>query len=193
MNPFPADDARLKALILHIASRCADWEPFDLAMLDRILFQADFLHFRLHGFPITGQTYLRGIHAPSPLPMRRMLKDLARYGALEVSETPRGDGLHVRHVPIALREPDLRPFDGQEIAVVERVLWFYRTRWISGAGPELLDLPWELAGPKEEIPYVLALVGAHPAAPATAPVLPAPAAEKSGLPLLARHALILAD
>jgi hypothetical protein len=166
MNPFTADDQRLKELILHIAARCGDWEAFDVSLLDRILFQADFLHFRLYGYPVTGQTYVRGIRAPSPENRRRTTRLLVQAGEMEIQERPLGDGLHVRMVPVALREPDLRGFDGQEIAIAERVLRFYRDAWTGGwnrmlgqEGPDLVELPWELAGPGEEIPYCLALVG----------------------------------
>lgn len=170
MNPFTADDQRLKELILHIAARCGDWEAFDVSLLDRMLFQADFLHFRLYGYPITGQTYVRGIRAPSPENRRRTTRLLIQAGEMEIQELPLGDGLHVRTVPVALREPDLRGFDGQEIAITERVLRFYREAWTRGwnrvlgqEGPDLVELPWELAGPEEEIPYCLALVSAAPA------------------------------
>jgi hypothetical protein len=167
MNPFTADDQRLKELILHIAARCGDWEAFDISLLDRILFQTDFLHFRLYGYPVTGQTYFRGIRAPSPENRRRTTRFLLQAGEMEIQELPLGDGLHVRTVPVALREPDLRNFDGQEIAIAERVLRFYRETWTAGRsrvlgqeGPDLVELPWELAGPGEEIPYCLALVSA---------------------------------
>jgi hypothetical protein len=171
MNPFTADDQRLKELILHIAARCGDWEAFDVFLLDRILFQTDFLHFRLYGYPVTGQTYVRGIRAPSPENRRRTTRLLVQAGEMEIQELP-------------LREPDLRGFDGQEIAIAERVLRFYREAWTSGRnrmlgqeGPDLVDLPWELAGPGEEIPYCLALVSGRDSvkAPALNAVLVAPA------------------
>jgi hypothetical protein len=159
MNPFPADDARLRALILHISLRCGDWHRFDIALLDRLLFQADFLHFRLYGVPITGQTYLRGLRSPAPESMRGMVRRMIQSGEYLIREMEVGDGLHVRSVPAAHREPDLRIFDGQEIAVVERVLWFYRQNWTAeAAGPDLLEIPWELADLWEEIPYALALI-----------------------------------
>jgi hypothetical protein len=162
MNPFPADDARLRALILHICLRCGDWRRFDAALLDRLLFQSDFLHFRLHGFPITGQTYLRGLRSPAPQDLRRIARRLVQAGEMELREVDLGDGLHVRYVPSACREPDLRIFDGQEIAVVERVLWHYRMNWQEAAdGPDLLDIPWELADFREEIPYALALISGN--------------------------------
>lgn len=170
MNPFTADDNRLKELILHISARCGDWEAFDVSLLDRILFQTDFLHFRLYGYPITGQTYVRGIRAPQPENRRRSTRLLIQAGEMEIRELPLGDGLHVRTVPMALREADLRGFDGQEIAIAERVLRFYREAWTAGSnrelgreGPDLVAVPWELAGPGEEIPYCLALVSAAPA------------------------------
>lgn len=159
MNPFPADEARLRALILHVSLRCVDWPRFDMALLDRLLFQADFLHFRLHGFPITGQTYLRGLRSPAPQSLRPMVRRMIRTGEFEIREVEVGDGLHVRSIPAAHREPDLRIFDGQEIAVVERVLWFYWQNWTTGTeGPDLLEIPWELADLWEEIPYALALI-----------------------------------
>ena len=170
MNPFTADDQRLRELILYIAARCGDWEAFDVPLLDRILFQTDFLHFRLYGYPVTGQTYVRGIRAPSPQNRRQATRLLVQAGEMEIQERPLGDGLHVRMVPVARREPNLRGFDGQEIAIAERVLRFYREAWTSGGnrvlgqeGPDLVDLPWELAGPGEEVPYYLALVSAAPA------------------------------
>jgi hypothetical protein len=178
MNPFPADDARLRALILHISLRCGDWPGFDMALLDRLLFQADFLHFRLYGFPITGQTYVRSLRSPAPQVLRGMVRRMIQSGDFAIREVEVGDGLHVRNIPAAHREPDLRIFDGQEIAVVERVLWFYRQHWAGEtAGPDLLEIPWELADLWEEIPYALALIsGARSDEPPQAMRLPRPEA-----------------
>jgi hypothetical protein len=170
MNLFPADDRRLRELILHISLRCGDWEDFHPALLDRLLFQADFLHFRLHGYPITGQTYRRGVLSPAPRGMGRVVSGMIEAGELRIEETDLGDGLHVRRTPKALREPDLRLFDGQEIAVVERVIRFYRrSRLTGGEGPDALSIPWELARPREVIPYHLALVGSLVSTPLLAP------------------------
>lgn len=193
MNPFPADDQRLQELILHVAARCGDWEEFDIALLDRILFQTDFLHFRLYGYPITGQTYVRGFRSPAPENRRRITRLLVQAGMIEIEERPLGDGLHVRTVPVALGEADLRGFDGQEIAIAERVLRFYRETWtaerrsasgrngipdrqapwaLAQEGPDLVELPWELAGPGEEIPYCLALISGKDSGRIAAPALP---------------------
>ena len=186
MSCFPPDDGRLRELILHISARCADWEDFDPAMLERLLFQSDFLHFREHGFPITGQAYRRGIRSPAPRAMARTLRALAWEFA--VLENPTGDGLHVKRRPTALRDADLTGFDGQEIASVEQVIWFYRRKWNAAlGGPDLLSIPWELAGPREEIPYALALVGPLPAA-----AIPVLAEKAQGMRQLARETLALA-
>ena len=54
--------------------------------------------------------------------------------------------------PARYREPDLRIFDGQEIALVERVIRFYRLHWRDGSeSPDLLTLPWEAAAPRGRI------------------------------------------
>lgn len=159
MSLFPSDDNRTRELILHIAERGADWNAFALPMLHRILFQADFLHFRLYGFPITGQTYLRGAQTPTPRSKTRILREMQASGDLEIREEPVGDGLHVRSVPRALRESDLRMFDGREIALVERVLRHFRENASETGAGDLLELPWESARVREEIPYALGLMG----------------------------------
>ncbi len=124
MHEFPADDGRLAELILYVSERCADWNHFDPPLLDRILFQADFLHYRTHGAPITGQTYRRGPSGPSPRGLSRVLRGLAREFA--VVETPEGDGLHVRRRPAALRPARPAGFDAEELATVDEVLAYYR-------------------------------------------------------------------
>jgi hypothetical protein len=194
---------------LYLSARCGDWRGFDPAMLERMLFQADFLHFRSQGFPITGQTYRRGILTPGPRNMARILRGMVGKGELRILEEPLADGLHVRRIPKAGREANLRMFDGEEIALVEKVIRFYR---VSGpedgrenggengrecgnrSGPDLLALPWELAAPREEIPYSLALLGTLngngnlESRPWTS-VAPG---EGESDPLLARNPLILA-
>jgi hypothetical protein len=177
MREFPADDGRLAELILHVSARCADWEHFDPILLDRILFQADFLHYRTYGAPITGQTYRRGPSGPAPRGLSRVLRGLAREFA--VVETPEGDGLHVRRRPAALRGARLSAFDARELATVEQVLRHYR-EGREGAGrrsdspqsadwrsppqdaPDYFEIPWREAGPRAILPYSLALAAPEP-------------------------------
>lgn len=172
-NPIPADDGRLAELILHVSARCADWELFDAAMLERILFQSDFLHYRENGRPITGQAYRRGLLGPSPRGLSRVLRAMAREFAM--LESPVGDGLHVLRRPVALRAARLAGFDGQEIATVERVIWHYRRAWNPARqGPDLLEVPWEGALHRDVLPYALALI--PPAADGAAPERTSPPA-----------------
>ncbi len=159
MSLFPADDIRLQELILHIALGCEDMDTFDMPMLHWILFQSDFLHFRRHGFPITCQSYRRGLRTPFPRRMDRVCRDLIQAEAMEISELSVGDGLHIRKTPRAWREPSLRIFDGHEIAVVDEVVRSFReAQVLEKPWPDLLDIPWETARYREEIPYALALI-----------------------------------
>lgn len=160
MSMFPADDQRLQELILHIARSCEDMDTFDMHLLNQILFQADFLHFRRHGFPITGQTYRRGIRTPFPRNLFRVCRNLAQEEAIETSESSLGDGLHIRKSIRALHDPSLQIFDGREIAVVDEIIRTFREAHILGKSwPDLLHIPWESARYREEIPYALALIG----------------------------------
>jgi hypothetical protein len=168
MDGFPADDGRLGELILYVADRCADWDAFDPIVLDRILFQSDFLHYRDFGAPITGQAYRRGPSGPVARGLARVLRGLAREFA--VRETPVGDGLHVRRRPEGLRGARTALFDARELAVVDEVLGHYRRAWSPlREGPDYLAIPWHLAGPREIIPYESALFAPEPERERTAP------------------------
>lgn len=169
MMEFPADDGRLAELILHVSARCADWEGYDPALLERILFQADFLHHRLKGRPITGQAYRRGPSGPSPRGLGRVLRGLAREFA--ILEIPAGDGLHVSRRPAALREADLSRFSDSELEAVEAVLAHFREAWSPARreGPDYLEIPWREAGPREALPYSLARRAPEPAPRGIAP------------------------
>lgn len=161
MDGFQPDDGRLAELILYVSERCAGWEHFDPVLLDRILFQADFLHYRAYGAPITGQAYRRGPSGPTPRGLGRVLRGLAREFAM--LETPVGDGLHVRRRPAALRAARASAFAESERAVIDEVLRHYREAWSPlGQGPDLLPVPWEAAGPREPLPYALALAAPAP-------------------------------
>jgi hypothetical protein len=164
MDGFPPDDGRLAELILYVSDRCADWDDFDPVVLDRILFQADFSHYRECGVPITGQAYRRGPSGPTPRGLARVLRGLAREFA--VLEIPLGDDLHVRRRPLARREARLALFGPRELALVDDVMRHYRTTW-GPARPEApssdyLAIPWELAAPRELIPYAWALLAPGP-------------------------------
>jgi hypothetical protein len=167
MHGFAPDDDRLAELILYISGSCADWDEFDPVVLTRILFQSDFAHYREYGAPISGQTYRRGPSGPVPRGLSRVLRGLAREFA--ILEIPLGDGLHVKRRPAAMREARLALFAEEELATVEEVMRHYRSTWTpSRESPDFLDLDWEAAGPREIIPYSLALaspVGIGPGAP----------------------------
>jgi hypothetical protein len=163
MQGFPPDDGRLAELILYVSDRCAEWNHFDPILLDRILFQADFLHYRAFGASITGQTYRRGPSGPAPRGLSRVLRGLAREFA--VVEMPAGDGLHVYRRPAALRPARLSAFSARELATVEEVLGHYR----HGRGPDYLEMPWQEAGPRAILPYSLALEAPSPARAGTEP------------------------
>lgn len=191
MQEFPADDSRLAEVILYVSARCAAREDFDPVMLDRILFQSDFLHYRSYGTPITGQAYRRGPSGPTPRGLSRVLRGLARE--FSIVETPEGDGLHVRRRPAALRAARVSAFSARELATVEEVLAHYlagpgaggprgagpwsigtrseesdRAGRDSGRGatrgefPDYLEIPWQEAGPRALLPYSLALAAPEP-------------------------------
>jgi Protein of unknown function (DUF4065) len=145
-------DRKLAELILYVSERCEQDQYFGATKLNKILFYADFLFFQKTGRSITGQEYRRLPNGPAPkrlVPVRQQLDDA---GDLAVKERHINGLRQVR--TLAIREPDLSGFDGDEIAMVDYVitkLWNETAAGASDLSHGLLG--WKLAEDSETIPY----------------------------------------
>lgn len=88
--------------------------------LNKLLFYADFLHFKLHSVSITGTAYLAFQHGPVPAHYDRLLVDMYEGGDLAKEEVdfPDGSGGERLHPE---REPDLSLFAPDELETMRRV------------------------------------------------------------------------
>jgi hypothetical protein len=152
---------KLRELILYIAEQCEGDESFSKTKLWKILFNCDFGYYVEADSSITGSTYQKWPFGPVPAGAEEVLADLQREGRLAIAER-RYFG-HQQKKPVALREPSLSGFSGEEIAYVDRVirrLWRRSANAVSEESHEFLG--WQVVGMGEEIPYELALVEAGP-------------------------------
>lgn len=150
-------DRRLAELILHVSRMCEGDETFGATKLNKILFVADFLAFRMLGTSITGAEYQKLSHGPAPRRLLPVLEWLQEAGDLAV-RVERRFGYEQKR-PVALRDPDLSRFSAEQISLVDRVvqqLWGRTatevSRWSHGF------VGWQLADEGETIPYTLALL-----------------------------------
>ncbi len=151
------DDAKLKELILFIASRSEDDRNFGSTKLNKLLFFADFLAYVKLGGAITNHPYFRLTNGPAPRRMKPIIDAMIAEQSLAMQERDRYG--RTQKVPIALRDADLKRFSSEEIAVVTEVLDALRSKNAKGISSLSHRFAgWKLAKDREEIPYEVALV-----------------------------------
>lgn len=91
--------------------------------LNKLLFYADFKHFKKYAVSITGTHYVHLQYGPVPVKYEFYFAELARENALVVEEEAYGDftGFNC----IACREPDLSLFSETEVMVLKEVDQFF--------------------------------------------------------------------
>jgi hypothetical protein len=151
MSRHPADETKLKELILYLASRMerdrhAGQGRIKLA---KLLWLSDFEAFRRFGKSITGARYVADELGPAPVDELLALRDLEGSGYLVLEP-----GYERQRLPRAKRPPNTKVFGRNELALVDEILDRYRA-W---TGKQLVDLAHEYPGYRvaemgHEIPY----------------------------------------
>lgn len=147
------DRPKFKELVLYVALRSAEDAGFGRTKLNKVLFFSDFLAYQESGASITGAEYQKLEHGPAPRQMLPILRELLESG--DASEVPRRVGTYSQRRLVAMRQPRLDLFSGQEIAVVDDVVDL-----LSGKGAvdvsELshqMSLGWQVVDLNDTIPY----------------------------------------
>jgi uncharacterized phage-associated protein len=157
------DDARLKELILYLATKSETDPRFSSTKLNKLLFYCDFAAFRQLGRPITGHSYQKLQFGPAPKAMLPILDQMKEEGICVEVERDHF-GRRQRRV-VALRPPQVALFSSDEIFLADQIV---RDLWESSAS-EVSDLShdfigWRVAGLNEVIPFETVFVG-DPATP----------------------------
>jgi hypothetical protein len=152
------NEEKFRELLLFIAKRSERDPRFGAIKLNKLLFYSDFMAYLKLGHPITGQEYFALENGPAPRYLVRVREQMVKSKEIAISRTKTFSGFHER--VLALREPDPRKFEPEEIYLVTQLL-----EMCSGhSGNDLSELShrfagWRLAADKETIPYEVALVG----------------------------------
>lgn len=153
MAVFEYNGAKFKELVLLFAERSSQDEGFGMVKLNKLLWRADFEAYRIHGRPITGETYERQEFGPVARHLPIALDQLAAKGYIFWRRA--GSEPYVRSVPTPLESADTSLFTPQELAGVEGVL----AELAAHGGKSVSDwshenfVGWRVRKDGDEIPY----------------------------------------
>lgn len=150
------DQAKFEELIVYIAYRLGPEAALGRVKLAKLLMHCDFESWRRRGVSITGATYEKWEHGHLPQELILAEKDLQGQGIDMQAENYFGKVL--RRIT-AKRDPDMREFDEDELAIIEGALRKYgheSATYLRNLAHQ--ELGWELAKDREPIPYETALL-----------------------------------
>ena len=133
---------RLASVTHYIIARC-DPTKLGAIKLNKILWFADVVCYRRHGYTITGSdNYVKQQFGPVQKNMLGILDELKREGKIveRTSDTPVG----FRREYVWLKEPDLTPFKADEIDVLNEVMdWICNGESARSVSDKSHDALWE--------------------------------------------------
>lgn len=152
-----ANEAKLRELIIYIASMSEKDDAFGAVKLNKLLFRADFNAYLQTGKPITGVEYFALENGPAPRAMKKLLSFMEKRREIAIREKDYFGKEQHRVLP--LRSPDLSKFSVDEMNLVFRLIqryWGESGTSMSNESHEFLG--WSSAKLKETIPYSVALL-----------------------------------
>jgi hypothetical protein len=151
-------DRKFRELLLYLARKTEGDPRCSRTKIYKILFYADFLAFQKLGHSISEQNYQRLPNGPAPKRALPILERMQSEGLCVWAE--RDFYGRTQQKLVALREPDLSLFTGDEIAIVDEViakLWPYTASDVSELSHRFIG--WQLARDGEDIPYSTVALG----------------------------------
>jgi uncharacterized phage-associated protein len=117
------DREKFTSAVLYLLAGCRD-RSAGLTKLVKLLYYADFTHYRQHLRPITGVDYAALPNGPVPHDYEALLGDLKKAGALDEKEVPirRQTPMKPMRQYVARQEADIDVFDEAEIETLDLVL-----------------------------------------------------------------------
>lgn len=126
---------KFENLIRYICKKSEADRAFGRTKLNKLLYFADFGHFRDHGHSISGEEYMAIQNGPVPRAMKPVLDDMIRSGDIREESIDIG-ARHPQMRPHTVRAPDMSLFSASEKAYVDTVL----SKYARMSGTELAEL-----------------------------------------------------
>ena len=156
------DMDRFKELVVFIADLCVDDPTFGAVKLNKILYFADFMAYRVLGKSMTGATYFRLPEGPAPRQLLAARDELLVERRVEIEQRPYFNGVQKRIVVIG-EGPDSEEFSAAEQDIVRSVAQFFEGKTAREVSDfSHLQPGWILANDREDIPYETAWLSSDP-------------------------------
>lgn len=153
-----ASNKKFRELVLYVARETESDPKCGKTKLYKILFYSDFWAYQKLGHSISGQDYQKLKNGPAP---RRAFPEIQAMVAAGLCAWAVRDHFGKKQEKlIALREPELGGFTGEEIAIVRDViqmLWKFGATEVSELSHRFMG--WQLAEHRETIPYSTVALG----------------------------------
>jgi hypothetical protein len=117
-------EKRLREMVLYISKKLSNDDHFGQVKLNKVVFFSDFTAFGRLGKTITGLEYQHLDEGPALRAMLPMQGRMKTDGILVIE--PRSLYGYTLDRPISLRDPDLKDFTGEQIAIIDA--WIDRLR-----------------------------------------------------------------
>ncbi len=155
------DDHKFEELILYVSRKLQGDSRFGSTKLNKVLFFCDIMAYRDLGKSITGQEYQKLNHGPAPRRLLPVRSKLLSNGSATIAVQEFFGKKQDRLVP--LRDPDMRNFNGPEIALVNEVIDYIKDL----TGKELSDFShsypyWSGLPLKQTIPLEVVFIPGGP-------------------------------
>lgn len=174
------DETKFTEMVLYVASRLAGSPTGGATKLNKVLFFAEFTHFRRYGMAISGCEFQKLEHGPAP---RQLVPVRKRLIASQEARLAKDDFLgRPQHRLVPLREPNVAVFSANELATIHDVLdQFQNFTALQVSGLSHLEPGWRLTELGETIPYSTALLDMPQISTPTSRRLQAAVARRYGL------------
>src|SRR5262249_7882245 len=132
-----ANDAKLRELVVLIATLSEGDKPFGKVKLNKLLFFADFTAYRYFGKSITGHEYQKLPQGPTPRNLLKVIPSLGGQGRGDRDIIVRRQDYFGKdvHRPLALRSPQTSAFTFDELSLVTNLV----KKWHGKTAKEISD------------------------------------------------------
>ena len=151
------DEEKFRELLLLVAEELKDDDFGGALKVNKVLYYAEFGHFRATGKPITGARFRKLRMGPAPRFLGEHRDALVRSGAAKVVNRPFLG--HTQHRLAPQRPVNRKLFSESELQAVREAVTLLRGDTGTDASERSHREPgWQMVGYGEDIPYVTALL-----------------------------------
>ena len=154
---LPGERARLRQVVLYVATRCIGARYFGAIKLNKIIWKADFDSFAARGVPITGREYRRQKFGPALREMKPLQTEMLQQGAIRIERRHYADDI-IELRTVAQDMPDMSLFTPEDMKYIESSIAHYWSMTGTESSDESHGVAWKTRANGDPMPYKSALL-----------------------------------